>query len=619
MSLSRRFSPKDGRRRFGQLPSSQLVRRLAGGILATLVIAGAAWSLSTATTSQAASGATVTFAFPPSEPPTYILPLQGFVGATPADVEQFKMLMWRPLYWFGNDGQPTFNPGLSLAKPPVFSNGGKTVTIHLNHYLWSDGSPVTSRDVEFWMNLLEQEKASAWYGYVPGAFPDNLVSQSYPNPDTVVFTFNAVYNRSWLLYNQLSQIIPMPQHAWDKTTADGPIGNYDLTASGAQAVYTFLNAEAMDHTTYGSNPLWKVVDGPFVLQTYQAATGYSVFVPNDRYSGHPRPTIRRLVELQYTSDAAEFNALRAGNIDYGYLPATDASQAGYFRGHGYQVEAWPEWGINFISYNYTNPAVAPIFSQLYFRQAMQELVDQGQYIKAFWAGAAVQTRGIVPLSPKNSFLSQGELDDPYPYNPSHAEKLLTSHGWSDRSGQLTCVSPGTGSGDCGKGIRRGEKAAFSLLYSAGNQALTSSMQALQSEMARAGIHLTVKAGPQAIIAGDAVLCAAGTACGWQMVELGGWVFGPDYLPTGEDVFGTGGAGNIGGFSSTEADHLIDLSHTAAGNGPLQTAEDFLAKDVPELFFPEPSYQISVIRDSLRGALPQDPIGFIYPEAWRVDG
>ena len=50
--------------------------------------------------------------------------------------------MYRPLYWFGQGRQPTMNPPLSLAAPPVYSEGNTVVTIHLKPYLWSDGKPV---------------------------------------------------------------------------------------------------------------------------------------------------------------------------------------------------------------------------------------------------------------------------------------------------------------------------------------------------------------------------------------------------------------------------------------------------------------------------------------------
>ena len=174
------------------------------------------------------SGGTATFALPAGGGPNSILPLNTITVYTNTNIFDFQYLMYRPLYWFGLNGKVKVNPSLSIADLPVFSNGGKTVTIKLKHWVWSDGQPITSRDVEFWINVLKANKTQ-WGGYVPGEFPDNIAQASYPNSSTVVLTFTKAYNSYWLLYNQLSEIIPIPQHEWDRTSATSAVGNNDLT------------------------------------------------------------------------------------------------------------------------------------------------------------------------------------------------------------------------------------------------------------------------------------------------------------------------------------------------------------------------------------------------------
>ncbi len=68
--------------------------------------------------------------------------------------------MWRPLYWFGGPGYVGLNARYSLADPAtITSAGGQTIaTIQLKPYRWSDGQPVTSRDVQFWFNVLAADK-----------------------------------------------------------------------------------------------------------------------------------------------------------------------------------------------------------------------------------------------------------------------------------------------------------------------------------------------------------------------------------------------------------------------------------------------------------------------------
>ena len=130
-------------------------------------------------------GGTAYFAEGPSAAPDFIFPFYDVQDCTPVNIGQMVQLMYRPLYWYGNDNSPTIDYRYSIGQPPVFSNGDRTVTVTLNNYRWSDGEQVTSRDVEFWMNMMFAEK-SHWCGYLPGYFPDNVVSVSYPNSSTFV-------------------------------------------------------------------------------------------------------------------------------------------------------------------------------------------------------------------------------------------------------------------------------------------------------------------------------------------------------------------------------------------------------------------------------------------------
>ena len=169
----------------------------------------------------------------------------------------------------------------------MWSNGDKTVKITLKNWKWSNGEQVTSRDVQFWMNMMFVEAPKFnWCDYTPGYFPDNIASVAYPNADTVVFHLKTSLNPTWFLYNELSQITPMPI-AWDRTSASGPTPTAstpnlpDTTKAGVAKVYDYLNTQATDVASYASSPLWSVVDGPWKLQSF-TTTGEVTFVPNPR-------------------------------------------------------------------------------------------------------------------------------------------------------------------------------------------------------------------------------------------------------------------------------------------------------------------------------------------------
>ena len=87
--------------------------------------------------------------------------------------------MYRPLYWFGEGSQPLMNGSLSLADAPTWS--GNTATIKLKHYVWSDGSPVTTADVMFWINMLKAVGPTDWGAY--SGFPASFVTRQGGQPD----------------------------------------------------------------------------------------------------------------------------------------------------------------------------------------------------------------------------------------------------------------------------------------------------------------------------------------------------------------------------------------------------------------------------------------------------
>ncbi len=601
------------------------MKRLLAAVaaLSALVVAGCASSPSS-NSNTTHRGGTATFALPPGTVATYIFPFVSGPVSNNIDLFQFSPFLWRPLYWYGIDGKPTINYAQSMAGPPVYSNGGRTVTVTLNRrFTWSDGKPVTNRDVEMWMNLLVNEKAN-YLGYSPGSIPDDISSMSFPasTPYTFSITFNKVYSQLWILYDELSEIVPIPQHAWDKTSASGTVGNYDLSAAGAKAVYTFLNAQSSDQSTYTTNPLWKTVDGPWLLSEFAPSTGAATFVPNSAYTGPGKPTISRFEELPFTSTAAEFDALRSGQLDYGYLPAEDSNQASYFKSRGYTINNWATFGFNDFFLNYTDPTAGPIFKQLYVRQAMQSLINQSAISSDIWHGQAFPTYSPIPITPTSEYLSSSLQQNPYPYSVAHAKSLLSSNGWEVvPNGTDSCVRPGTASGDCGAGIPSGAKLAFTEEVATGSAPFTAEAEAMVSSWASAGINVTIEQKSMGAIFASLAPCTSGSACAWQMAnfgEPGGTpTYSPQYLPAPGPWFGTAAANNVMGYSNSRMDQLIEDTYVNSSIQAIQNVAKYAADQLPCLWQPDYYYQTSVISSTLHGALPQDPNLNLYPQYWSL--
>jgi peptide/nickel transport system substrate-binding protein len=565
---------------------------------------------------QKVKGGDAKFAMQPNTTPNYI-----FLMEPPQFNSniwgQFVEPMWSQLYSFLDpNGNPNINYDRSIANQPTFSADGLTATVTLKSWNWSDGQPITSRDLEFWMTMFVANKAS-YGGYVPGQIPDNLTGVTYPDAHTAVFTFDKKYDQTWIIYNQLGQLGVMPQHAWDKTSADGAIGDYDRSVNGAHAVWNFLNTEAQKLDTYTTNPLWQVVSGPWKLSQFDASTGHAVYAPNPNYSGPDKPSLDQYELMPYTTDTAEFNALRAGELDYGYVPVQDLSQTSYLQAHGYSIKPWYSLSNNYFVINFTNPKTGPIFKQLYIRQAMQYLVNQNGYITNILKGYGKPTYGPTPVTGNPAYVSDAQKSDPYPFSIDKAKSLLSSNGWTvNANGTDTCSSPGSGAGQCGAGIPAGTKLEFKIQYASGALVPSQEMQAFKSDASQAGMQIDLAEAPPNDVFAISVPCdpSTGNGCNWDLVYWGGpgWTYGlTDTYPEQGQIFLSSAGGNAGGYSDSTNDQLILASWTG-GLDALHAANDYLEKNLPVIWMPLAPYQISAVSDKLHVdqgvaviAMPQD--------------
>ena len=103
------------------------------------------------------------------------------------------------------------------------------------------------------------------------------------SPTKLTFTLTGPVNPYWFTYNELSQITPMPD-GLGHHRAGGAAGSGGCSAGAptgrptpqCAAVYTFLSKQAgynpanpkatnNSFSTYATNPIWQVVDGPWQL------------------------------------------------------------------------------------------------------------------------------------------------------------------------------------------------------------------------------------------------------------------------------------------------------------------------------------------------------------------
>ena len=442
------------------------------------------------------------------------------------------------------------------------------------------------------------------------------------SPTTLTMTMNKAYSPTWFTYNQLSQITPMPK-AWDRT-ASGP-SDCTTTVADCKAVYTYLDSQSKAMSSWASSPVWSVVDGPWKLQSFNA-DGNASFVPNKSYSGPVKATLLEFKEVPFTTEAAEYNVLRSGNgsqkLNVGYLPTTDApakpanAAVGANPVPGYTLDPLYGWAINYFAPNIdsTTPEGA-VIKQLYFRQALAYLINQEAVISGPLRGYGTVTVGPVPSNPATYLSAQGKKGDPFPYDPGKAKQLLSSHGWKIvPNGTSTCTNPSL----CGAGVKQGQGLSFTLPYATGTNWQAAEMTQLKSNASAVGIQLSLQPKPfnqvTAIAGGGCV--ATHASCAWDFANWGaGWIFAPDYYPSGETLFQSGSAANSSGYTNSQNDNLIQQTLTSSSLTPLYNWQDFLQTQLPEMWQPNGVYLLEEYASNLHGFTPQAPTLNITPENW----
>jgi peptide/nickel transport system substrate-binding protein len=101
----------------------------------------------------------------------------------------------------------------------------------------------------------------------------------------------------------------------------------------------------------------------------------------------------------------------------------------------------------------------------------------------------------------------------------------------------------------------------------------------------------------------------------------GWIYDPDYLPTGEELWETGASSNAGNYDNAEANALIKATTTAPTPKAEITAidkyENYLAEQLPDVWMPNQPFQLTLYSSKLSGLVPQGIFTELYPENYRV--
>jgi peptide/nickel transport system substrate-binding protein len=552
------------------------------------------------------SGGTITQGQLTGQTPTFIFPI--VPGAqTSTGTISFLSELFMPLYGGPTGARPQVDYALSAANPLQFSNGDTTVTIPIKPGLkWADGAPIDANDVVFWFDLLKaaiKESPANWGQYTPGLMPDNVKSISTKGKYDVVMQLTQSFNPGFFLNNNLedtNNVYPLPSTAWNIASPGGPHLDYTNPAN-AKKIYDFLAKQGASVATFGTDPLWKDVSGPFKLQSFSPTNSSYTLVPNPNYGGSPKSTASAVSVQTFTGFTSELNAMKGGSLDVAVgLDPSQLPQAPALKAQGIDIFGGPGWGwfggqINFKdATNHFDKVIA----QLYVRQAIDHLIDQPAIIKGVYKGAAVAAYGPVPTAPISPYAPADAATPPYPFDPAQAVSLLKSHGWKVvPGGTTTCAKPGTAADECGAGIPAGTPISF---VWANQPESASTTGALESEViaseakSAAGINIQLQTKTFNFLTANynnANPAAAKYVNDWGVNNYGGLF--TDFYPTASGVWNENAGFNTGSYANPMANQLINASVHSGDPNAVKTEASFFEKNPPVFFMPDGDYLLGV--------------------------
>jgi peptide/nickel transport system substrate-binding protein len=276
---------------------------------------------------------------------------------------------------------------------------------------WSDGSPLTSRDVAFTYRFVIDNKIPQYKSY----FPFDPVFET-PDDRTLVWKVE----EPTFAPDMPPWVYIVPEKVW---------APYD--GEGLRAIRAVENTPSI-----GS--------GPFTLTEWNPGQGWTM--ERNPYFWGEEPAVDRLEYRLYSNQEAMIQALRNGEIDFadGLKPSLIASVEGVENVKVQRVVS--DWWLN-LAFNFGGQGpdadALPALHDITLRQAIAMAIDKEAIATKVYQGTA--TPGDTIIRPASAFW---HLDIPaeeeFGYDPAAANAMLDEAGYADTDGDGIREDPETG-------------------------------------------------------------------------------------------------------------------------------------------------------------------------------
>lgn len=374
---------------------------------------------------------------------------------------------------------------------------GKLLRFHLRRDIrWTDGVPLTARDVEFTYRLMIDPKTPTAYA------EDFLAVKSFTLLDD--YSFEVRY--------------------------DKPFARALVTWASAILPKHLLEGQDLLKTPLARAPIGA---GPYKLKEWTAGNRLVLTANPDYFEG--RPYIDEVVVRIVPDQTTQFLELKSGNLDeMGLTPQQYLYQTGddgwakNFRKFKYVSS-----GYTFMAYNLKSR----LFSDVRVRRALNHAIDKNEIVRGVLSGLGMATG--VPYKP-----GTWAYDDKIPANefdPALARKLLAEAGWTRKTpdGPLTDA--------------KGEPFAFTILTNQGNSPRIKAAIIIQSRLKDLGIKVEIRTVEWAAFLKEFVDKGRFDALilGWTITQ------DPDIYDVWHSSRAQPGGLNFVGYKNAEMDELLE--------------------------------------------------------------